>query len=271
MKLNKTIIGTLLVLLAFNFSGCGDKDEDKKGERGGKSEKDGEHRKSGEKGSGKGESKENYNSNKENENNEHGDITGISIDENGSVTANLDEIIGDIAVSDLNETEKRSILFIREEEKLARDMYLYIDSKYSNEISIFGNIANKAEQTHMDLVKGLLTRYSLKDPITKAEDKNLGVFQNKVLQSEYDKLVAKSNISLIDAIEVGLYIEDLDIRDIEKYMTKTDNKDILKIYQLLVDGSESHMKAFVKQYDKYNATYTPQFISQDRFNAIFSK
>jgi len=266
MILNKTVFTTLAILLTLGFSGCGGDDKDEKGEKK-------ENRESGEKGEGRGDGNGEKNGESEDSHDEinHSEIKGITVDENGSVSANIDEIIGDIAVLDLNESEKRSILFIREEEKLARDVYIYLDNRYSNEISIFGNIADKAEQTHMDLVKGLVERYNLTDPITEAEDLNLGVFQNSILQSEYDKLIAKGDIALIDAIEVGLYIEDLDIRDIEKYMSQTDNKDLLAIYQLLVDGSESHMKAFVRQYDKYNATYTPQFISQSRFDLIFNQ
>ena len=202
-----------------------------------------------------------------NQNNASNNNESIYVDSNGSITADIDTILFDTSTSDLNETEKTSLLFVREEEKLARDVYIYLDNRYSDETSIFANIL-KAEQTHTDLVKDLITRYGLKDPVSENEDLNLGVFKNQDLQILYNSLTLKGAISLVDAIEVGITIEDLDIRDIELDMTKTDNEDILIVYKNLVKGSESHMKAFI---NKYDGTYIPQFISQSRFDLIFIK
>jgi len=190
----------------------------------------------------------------------------ISLDENGNME--LDKsILDDIPKSDLSEIEKKALIFVREEEKLARDVYIYLDKRYESETKIFGNI-QKAEQTHTDSVKILLDRYNIDDPMTNDEDADLGVFKNQDLQKLYNDLTSKGAISKIDAIEVGLIIEDLDIRDIEIYISQSDNEDIKTIFKSLVKGSENHLKAF---YNKYEGNlYTPKYISQERYKQIIS-
>ena len=176
-------------------------------------------------------------------------------------------ILDDIPKSDLSDIEEKALLFVREEEKLARDVYIYLDSRYGNETNIFGNI-QKAEQTHTDSIKILLDRYNLDDPMTNDADSKLGIFQNSELQKLYNDLTSKGAISKIDAIEVSLTIEDLDIRDIENYIAQSDNQDIKTIFESLVKGSEHHMKSFYNQYN--GNTYIPKYISQARFDKIIS-
>lgn len=52
---------------------------------------------------------------------------------------------------------------MREEEKLARDVYLELYETW--DLPVFYNIA-QSEQTHMGAVKTLIEKYNLKDPIT---------------------------------------------------------------------------------------------------------
>lgn len=246
MKFNTTALTTMLFLSALTFSSCKDKDKERENRQ-----------------------QENQQKNKNSSNEKHNNSSGqenqynIQIDENGSII-DSGNLIRDIAISELTEVERTAILYVREEEKLARDVYLAFDTRYSSEVSIFGNIA-KAEQTHTDTVKILIERYNLTDPMSVDEDENLGVFKNEKLQTVYNNLIEKGNTSLIDAIEVGLTIEDLDIYDIEKEIEHIDNEDILVVFKSLVKGSENHMKAFFKQYE---GTYTPQYIDQNRYNEI---
>jgi len=195
--------------------------------------------------------------------------SNIQVDENGTTTVNGTSIISNIPESNLSEAETKSLLFVREEEKLARDVYLGLNTLWGDQVKNFLNIS-KAEQTHTDSVKALLDRYNLTDPVTESEDQNLGVFQDSVLQNLYDSLVAKGEKSLIDALEVGATAEDYDIDDIEKHMKNVDNEDILTIYQNLVVGSENHIRAFTKSLNNLNTTYNVQYISQERYQLILS-
>jgi hypothetical protein len=196
--------------------------------------------------------------------------THIIVDENGTTTIDGSGLISDINLSELSAEDEHSLLFIREEEKLARDVYLYLDTKWGDQVANFRNIA-KAEQSHTDSVKALLDRYSLEDPVTEDEDQNLGVFQDQTLQTYYDNLTTQGETSLIDALIVGATVEDLDIHDIELDIANTDNEDILIVYENLVKGSENHMRAFIGALEKQDYdSYEPQFISIERYEGILA-
>jgi hypothetical protein len=159
--------------------------------------------------------------------------------------------------------EESDLKFSREEEKLARDVYLFSYEKYGN--VIFKNIA-QSEQQHMDQVLMLLNYYQIKDPASSLN----GKFSDQDLQKLYDELTAKSNISIIDALEVGAIIEDLDINDLKLLATRTDKIDLLSVYENLLCGSRNHLRSYINQLDLNNKEYSPGYISTEEFNDIIS-
>lgn len=161
----------------------------------------------------------------------------------------------------LTKNEAEDLLVLREEEKLARDVYLYSYDKYNTQI--FLNISS-SEQRHMDKILFLLTKYGLDNPANAER----GKFNNTKLQDLYDKLTAQSDISLIEALRVGATIEDLDIFDIDSFMNRTNDTDIMAVYESLNCGSRNHLRAFMKQLKENKGTYTPQFLTQERFDKI---
>ena len=136
----------------------------------------------------------------------------------------------------LTSAEEAGLLFMREEEKLARDVYLMLFDKWG--LRVFANIA-QSEQRHMDAVLYLLGKYGLDDPA-----RDPGLFQDSDLQDLYDELIAKGETSLVDAIEVGVLIELTDIEDIETLIKQTKKKDIIQVYTNLLNGSYNHLEAF---------------------------
>ena len=163
--------------------------------------------------------------------------------------------------ADISETEKEDLIFLREEEKLARDVYLYADDKYN--IKIFSNIS-QSEQSHMDSVLALLIKYNLEDPVIDEK----GVFSNSYIQELYNTLVSQVDISLIDALIVGATIEDLDINDITEFESNTEKYDILNVYDNLKCGSRNHLRGFTDQLELNSTVYEPQFISVEEFEDI---
>lgn len=166
-------------------------------------------------------------------------------------------------VDELTQQEKDDILFMREEEKLARDVYLYAYDIYGDKI--FNNIS-KSEQTHMDKMLALINTYNLSDPASSER----GVFTNAELQNLYNDLVSQVDLSHVDALLVGATIEDLDIRDLDRAEDDTDKTDILVTYDILICGSRNHMRGFYGQLILLGEDYTPQFISQDEFDEIIN-
>jgi len=163
----------------------------------------------------------------------------------------------------LTNNEISDLLFLREEEKLARDVYLYSYDLYG--LQIFKNISN-SEQQHMNSVLQLLTNYNLKDPGSEIR----GEFTNPELQSLYNSLVEKSKISLLEALKVGNTIEDLDINDISENEKRTSKMDLLNVYALLKCGSRNHLRNFYSQVEQNNGTYEPVYISINEFEDIIS-
>ena len=146
----------------------------------------------------------------------------------------------------LTEDEEEALLFMREEEKLARDVYSVLAEKWL-ELAIFANIA-ASEQKHMDAVLNLLDKYGLEDP---AEDKKIGEFYNEDLQALYDDLVEAGKESLVDALNVGIKIEEKDILDLQGYLSLTEKKDIIQVFENLLDGSKNHFDAFDRNLENY--------------------
>lgn len=145
----------------------------------------------------------------------------------------------------LSEVEVYWLNYMREEEKLARDVYKHMYDLWGSRI--FKNIA-ASEQRHMDSIKTLLDRYGIPDP---AAGKGYGEFTNEHIQELYDSLIAKGTISLKNAFEVGVMIEVLDIEDLEHAIATTTHKDIKNVYTNLLEGSYNHLAAFETQLAKY--------------------
>lgn len=173
------------------------------------------------------------------------DITIVDEDNNTYVDPTaLDHAFSGVATTDLSEAEAEGLGFMREEEKLARDVYLMLYEQWG--IRIFQNIT-KAEETHMSAVAGLLERYGIPDP---AADTAVGVFTNPELQALYDQLMEEGSQSLADALRVGALVEEVDIIDLEDYIDQTDNEDMLLVYQNLLKGSYNHLRAFTSTLEK---------------------
>lgn len=164
-------------------------------------------------------------------------------------------------ISFLSTEEKKDLLTLREEEKLARDVYLYAFDKYR--LKIFKNISN-SEQTHMDRVLQILTLHNIADP----SSRNIGVFNNEELQKLYNSLIKKVDISIEEALSVGATIEDLDIKDILEFKERTSNTEILNMYNHLECGSRNHLRAYYSNLKNHGINYTPQYISQLYFDEI---
>jgi len=142
------------------------------------------------------------------------------------------------ATPTVNSTVKAQLLYLVEEEKLAHDVYTALDA-----VSIspkFKNISG-AEQTHMDYISALLVTYGVKNPTT---GKKAGVFTNKELSALYKTLVTKGKKSAIDAIQVGILIEEKDLGDLAKLSKSITQPDIKTAVAFLKKGSENHLAAF---------------------------
>jgi len=166
---------------------------------------------------------------------------------------------------ELSDQEINHLLYMREEEKLARDVYLAMADLWG--MNIFSNIAN-SEATHMAAVKDLLDFYSLDDP---ADNTANGVFTNPDLQTLYDDLVATGSQSLAEALQVGAAIEEIDILDLEIALSQTDEEAILIVFENLARGSRNHLRSFTRVYERQTGlSYEPQFMENIDYQLIIN-
>jgi len=182
-----------------------------------------------------------------------------------SVTTVSSPTLMQVSTDTLSADEAAGLLFMREEEKLAHDVYMTLYAKW--QLPIFQNIAS-SEQTHTGAVLQLLNRYGLDDPTTGLE---AGEFVDPTLQSLYDQLVAQGSASLEAALRVGTAIEEIDILDLEDRIAQTNKADILRVYENLLAGSHNHLRAFVGTLEQRTGTsYTPQYLTQAAYTTIMN-
>lgn len=159
--------------------------------------------------------------------------------------------------------EISGLLYMYEEEKLARDVYNAMYAQWSH--PVFQNIAS-SEQTHMDAVQTLFVRYGIPVPETAS-----GSFTDPALQSLYTELMATGSNSLADALKVGATIEEVDIVDLQSRIAQTDKTDILQVYKSLMTGSYNHLRAYVRVVERQTGeTYQPQYLTDDLYKGILA-
>lgn len=199
-------------------------------------------------------------------NTENGEVVERNRSAQESVSSHTAEPSGLLQTSQdgLSEAEEAGLLYMREEEKLAHDVYSVFHSMYGTQN--FQNIS-QSELTHVEAVKALMDRYELFYPASS----EMGVFSNSELQALYNEFISTGSRSLADALKVGAMIEETDILDLQERMAQTDNADVQQVYQSLMDGSENHLRVFVAKYLRETGLdYEPQYLSFDWYNAIIN-
>jgi hypothetical protein len=162
------------------------------------------------------------------------------------------------------ENEQNAVLYMREEEKLARDVYNVMFEKWGG--NPFDHI-RKSEQVHMDRMLVLVNQLNLEDPVKKNEDKR-GVFTNTSLQQYYDELVLSGSKSLTDALKAGAKIEELDISDLIQQTGRVAQQNVITTFKYLKQASENHLRAFVRRLKMQGVTYEPVILSKTEYEKI---
>jgi len=149
----------------------------------------------------------------------------------------------------LTDEQLDTLVFIYQEEKVARDTYITLGDIYSNQ-TVFANI-QVSEQEHIDKAEGLCDTYGA--DTSGINENEVGEFVVPVLQELYDTLVAQGAQSEISALMVGEYVEITDIDDLEHAEIGMPN-DVVNTYENLKAGSLNHLAAFRGAIDSYNAS-----------------
>ncbi len=160
-------------------------------------------------------------------------------------------------MAELTEEQKNALVFMYQEEKLARDVYTTLSDKWKRKI--FVNI-KKSEQKHMDSVKILLERYNIPIPVIEDE---IGIFEDEELKPLYGELTEQGLKSEVDALKAGITLEEKDIADLEEKLVNAPS-DITIVFNNLLKGSQNHLKAFTRVLERVEQTTTTQTEQTDQ-------
>src|SRR4030042_771291 len=149
-----------------------------------------------------------------------------------------------VAPAVLTDSAADGLAFMREEEKLAHDLYVALADQYG--LPVFANIA-RSESLHMDAMLTLLNVYALPDP---AAGKQAGEFTDATLQALYDDLLARAQDSSAEALRGAAVVEETDILDLQARLAQTGQADITRVYQNLLQASEMHLRSFALQIER---------------------
>ncbi len=164
----------------------------------------------------------------------------------------------------LNDVETDYVLAMREEEKLARDVYLALNNKFPS--LVFVRIA-ASEQRHTNAVARIIALQGLVDPVI---DDTIGVFTNQDFATLYANLVAQGSVDYVAALQVGAYIEEIDIADLEAALDVVTNPQAKRVFENLLSGSYNHLRAFVASLAAEGQTYEPQVLDAETYAEILN-
>lgn len=183
--------------------------------------------------------------------------------DNSGINVYFGSVSGLVPWQDLPHDIKHGLLYMREEEKLARDVYTYFFSVFP--LRPFENIS-KSEQAHMDAIKNLIVRYRLSDP---AENMKPGEFKNSDLQKLYHSLIKQGAQDKLSALKTAAFIEEKDIRDLQfELKNRKLEQDMIIVYQNLLRASKHHLRVFTGLLKANGEEYIPQILGSDEFYSI---
>ena len=139
----------------------------------------------------------------------------------------------------LTSEQKDWLLFMYQEKKVARDVYITLGKVYPSE-NTFANIQN-SEQNHMNACKNLCVKYGVN--ITGINENIVGQFVLPNLQELYNTCITEGKKSLLDAVKIGELIEITDINDLKKASVGMPS-DVVNVFDNLLQASYNHLAAF---------------------------
>jgi hypothetical protein len=191
--------------------------------------------------------------------------SAVTPDQSLPAAATVPAAVSEVAEDELTREEIEGLYWMREEEKLARDVYLAMFDLWG--LPTFENIA-ASESRHMEAVLGVIEAYGLEDPVS---DDTPGVFSNPDLAALYVELVEVGSESLVAALTVGATIEDLDIADLEEELAIADRADLRRVYENLLRGSVNHLRGFTGRLEAEGAEYEAVHHTEEELAALLAE
>ncbi|NTV17903.1 MAG: DUF2202 domain-containing protein [Bacteroidales bacterium] len=166
------------------------------------------------------------------------------------------------STADLTADEIEFIYAVREDEKVARDLYFSFFGTFG--LKPFENIG-KAEDNHIKATEKLFDYYEIDYP---ALSEN-GKFENAIRQKLFDSLLLKGTPEL-EAFKVMAMLEESNIVEYGEVLKTIANPNIKIVIENLARASANHFKAAIRQITALGGTYTPALMTQEQYKAVIA-
>lgn len=182
---------------------------------------------------------------------------------NGSV---MGYCLGLAAGAPLETAEQEDLLYLYEEEKMARNLYQQLGEQFQT-VPVFKNITN-SEDRHTARVASMLSRYSIDYSALAANP--AGQFSNTRIQEKFNELITLGLTDNAEALRVGAMVEEADIADLKEAITATTHEDLRCVFTNLRNASINHLQAFVRNLERLGETYQPQIVSEEEYAELLT-
>jgi len=145
----------------------------------------------------------------------------------------------------LSEAELNDLIYLVKLEKMAYEVYTTLGQTYST-MPILGNIS-EAEYRHWKVLQNLFVKYSETDPTKDGEvDLGIGLYNDDDMSDAYDEAITYGGVSLLQAMETGAIIEQLELDSLNNALGRTVLPDLTTIYNNFINADGAHLTAFEK-------------------------
>jgi hypothetical protein len=165
----------------------------------------------------------------------------------------------------LSDDDRRTLLHVSEQEKLARDLYVTLSETWR--LDVF-HTTSGSEDIHADALRTLLGRYKLPDP---ALGLGRGEFSRSDLAERYDDLIARARFSPVEALKAAASVEELEIDDMSTRLARVQATEIQNVLESVVSSDKHHLRSLVVALRKLGHTYIPTRLPADQYDLILDE
>lgn len=169
-----------------------------------------------------------------------------------------------IAQPVITENDKNSLVYFREEEKLAADAFDYFYEMWTNKLFLtFKN----SETKHECRFRELLDYYGIEDPV---KEYGRGEFGSDSLEYYYVSIISFGSKSLLHSFLAGAEIEEKTVYELGNAIKVIDNENLTEVYKTHKISSEGYLRVFAAKLKDNSIIYKPKFMTEDSYNKIIN-
>ncbi len=161
----------------------------------------------------------------------------------------------------ITETEAGDLQLLREEEKLARDLF----RDWSDRSELFGAVAH-SKQLHFEIVGALLQRHQVTDRTLGGE----GLYVFPQLQTLHQELLARGGSTELEALAAGAELHERDLVGLEEAAGRSQLEDVRASLAEIQRGARNHLRGCVEELALQGVDYAPRLLSPEAFAAIIN-